>query len=185
MPTESRTALCTCSLRVLVFVCVVQFKGALAIAFLCAALHLGTPLYAIQLLWVNLIMDSIGALALATEPPTDDVLLRPPINAAHPKTWLVNPNMMKNIGGQAIYQVVILMLGVYLLPSIPNISQCALPDGTTVCRYTPCELYINWPPNPLTHSHSLTHSLSLSLSHSLSLTHTLCVCRSLYNICCQ
>jgi len=77
-------------------------------------------------------MDSIGALALATEPPTEDVLLRPPINAAHPKTWLVNPNMMKNIGGQAIYQVSILMAGVFLLPYIPNLSDCRNPDGTKV-----------------------------------------------------
>ncbi|KAK8345028.1 hypothetical protein V6Z12_A07G120700, partial [Gossypium hirsutum] len=32
------------------------------------------PLTAVQLLWVNMIMDTLGALALATEPPTDRVL---------------------------------------------------------------------------------------------------------------
>jgi magnesium-transporting ATPase (P-type) len=32
-----------------------------------------------QLLWVNLIMDTLGALALATEPPTDNLMQRPPI----------------------------------------------------------------------------------------------------------
>ncbi|KAL5977905.1 Calcium-transporting ATPase 5, plasma membrane-type [Asimina triloba] len=36
------------------------------------------PLNAVQLLWVNLIMDTLGALALATEPPTDHLMLRPP-----------------------------------------------------------------------------------------------------------
>jgi magnesium-transporting ATPase (P-type) len=30
------------------------------------------------MLWVNLIMDSFAALALATEPPTDELLNRPP-----------------------------------------------------------------------------------------------------------
>ena len=30
-----------------------------------------SPLTAVQMLWVNLIMDSMAALALATEPPTD------------------------------------------------------------------------------------------------------------------
>jgi magnesium-transporting ATPase (P-type) len=33
----------------------------------------------IQLLWVNLIMDTLGALALATEPPTDHLMHRPPV----------------------------------------------------------------------------------------------------------
>jgi magnesium-transporting ATPase (P-type) len=37
-----------------------------------------TPLQAIQLLWVNLIMDSLAALALATELPKKELLLRPP-----------------------------------------------------------------------------------------------------------
>lgn len=35
--------------------------------------------YTIQLLWVNLIMDTLGALALATEPPTDQLMMRPPV----------------------------------------------------------------------------------------------------------
>ncbi|KAK0571958.1 hypothetical protein LWI29_023972 [Acer saccharum] len=37
------------------------------------------PLNAVQLLWVNLIMDTLGALALTTEPPTDHLMHRPPI----------------------------------------------------------------------------------------------------------
>lgn len=32
-----------------------------------------------QLLWVNLIMDTLGALALATEPPTEHLMDRPPV----------------------------------------------------------------------------------------------------------
>ena len=32
-----------------------------------------------QLLWVNLIMDTLGALALATEPPTDHLMDRTPV----------------------------------------------------------------------------------------------------------
>ncbi|CAI0442213.1 unnamed protein product [Linum tenue] len=37
------------------------------------------PLNAVQLLWVNLIMDTLGALALATEPPTDHLMHRTPV----------------------------------------------------------------------------------------------------------
>jgi len=38
-----------------------------------------TPLNAIQLLWINLIMDSMGALALATEEPDESLLKRKPV----------------------------------------------------------------------------------------------------------
>jgi P-type Ca2+ transporter type 2B len=37
-----------------------------------------SPLTAVQLLWINLIMDSFASLALATEPPTDALLDRKP-----------------------------------------------------------------------------------------------------------
>lgn len=33
-----------------------------------------TPLNAVQMLWVNLIMDTFAALALATEPPAADIV---------------------------------------------------------------------------------------------------------------
>ena len=36
-------------------------------------------IFLVQLLWVNLIMDTLGALALATEPPTDNLMRRPPV----------------------------------------------------------------------------------------------------------
>jgi len=35
-----------------------------------------SPLNAVQMLWVNLIMDTLGALALATEPPSEEILKR-------------------------------------------------------------------------------------------------------------
>lgn len=53
-------------------------KVALVVAFIGALSERGTPLKAVQLLWVNLIMDTMGALALATEKPTPDLLLRKP-----------------------------------------------------------------------------------------------------------
>lgn len=38
------------------------------------------PLTAVQMLWVNLIMDTFAALALATEPPNDSLLERQPVS---------------------------------------------------------------------------------------------------------
>ncbi|KAG0236440.1 hypothetical protein BGW41_000412 [Actinomortierella wolfii] len=61
-------------------------------------------LSAVQLLWVNLIMDTLAALALATEAPTDAVLNRLPSSRRAP---LINFNMWKMIIGQAIFQIAI------------------------------------------------------------------------------
>ncbi|KAF9080100.1 Calcium-transporting ATPase 10, plasma membrane-type [Mortierella sp. AD031] len=61
-------------------------------------------LSAVQLLWVNLIMDTLAALALATEPPSPDVLNRHPTSRTAP---LINFNMWKMIIGQAIFQIVL------------------------------------------------------------------------------
>lgn len=59
-------------------------------------------LTAVQLLWVNLIMDTLAALALATDAPTDEVLDRLPDNR---KKSLITPTMWKMIFGQALFQL--------------------------------------------------------------------------------
>ena len=51
---------------------------ACVLACIGAVLYQESPLGAVQMLWVNLVMDSLASLALATEPPTDDLLLRQP-----------------------------------------------------------------------------------------------------------
>ncbi|CRG85033.1 Ca2+-transporting ATPase [Talaromyces islandicus] len=61
-------------------------------------------LSAVQLLWVNLIMDTFAALALATDPPAASVLDRRPDPKSAP---LITLTMWKMIIGQAIYQLVI------------------------------------------------------------------------------
>lgn len=67
-------------------------------------------LTAVQLLWVNLIMDTLAALALATDPPQDSVLDRKP----EPKgSSIISPTMWKMIFGQAIYQLAITFLLYY------------------------------------------------------------------------
>lgn len=61
-------------------------------------------LSAVQLLWVNLIMDTFAALALATDPPTEKILNRNPVPKRAP---LITTNMWKMIIGQAIYQLIV------------------------------------------------------------------------------
>lgn len=61
-------------------------------------------LNAIQLLWVNLIMDTFAALALATDPPNGSLLEREPEARKAP---LINLTMWKMIIGQSIYQLAV------------------------------------------------------------------------------
>lgn len=61
-------------------------------------------LSAVQLLWVNLIMDTFAALALATDPPTEKILDRKPVPK---RAALITTNMWKMIIGQAIYQLAV------------------------------------------------------------------------------
>lgn len=65
------------------------------------------PLTTVQLLWVNLIMDTLGALALATEPPNDGLMKRPPIGR---NVNFITKIMWRNIIGQSIYQIIVLVI---------------------------------------------------------------------------
>ncbi|XP_073816254.1 plasma membrane calcium-transporting ATPase 3-like [Musca autumnalis] len=78
---------------------------AVVVAFIGACAVQDSPLKAVQMLWVNLIMDTLASLALATELPTPDLLLRKPYGRTKP---LISPTMMKNILGQALYQLFII-----------------------------------------------------------------------------
>jgi magnesium-transporting ATPase (P-type) len=65
-------------------------------------------------------MDTFASLALATDPPTDKLLDRPPYS---PKDSIVTPNMWRNIFGQSLYQILMLLFMLFQLPStigIPN-----------------------------------------------------------------
>lgn len=61
-------------------------------------------LTAVQLLWVNLIMDTLAALALATDPPADSIIDRKPERR---NAGIISLTMWKMIIGQAIYQLIV------------------------------------------------------------------------------
>jgi Ca2+-transporting ATPase len=67
---------------------------ALGIALLGPFIGVALPLTVTQMLWVNLIMDTFAALALATEPPHWKVMERPPRN---PEAFIVSPAMAQQI----------------------------------------------------------------------------------------
>lgn len=52
-------------------------------------------------------MDTLGALALATEPPTDELMTRAPVGRF---SSLITNVMWRNIFGMALYQLAILLV---------------------------------------------------------------------------
>jgi len=81
--------------------------AALFIVFIGAVADRGAPLKAIQLLWVNLIMDTLAALALGTEKPTGQLLNRKPFGRYD---CLLSPHMIRFIVVQGLYQIIVLLV---------------------------------------------------------------------------
>lgn len=90
-------------------------------------------LTAVQLLWVNLIMDTFAALALATDPPSRAVLDRKPDRKSSP---LITLRMTKMILGQAIYQLAVTLVlnfaGMSILGYDPESVQARLELKTLI-----------------------------------------------------
>jgi len=86
---------------------------AIAIAFLGSLIIEKSPLKAIQLLWINLLMDSLASLALATEVPTDAMLERRPYGRTKP---IGSKIMIRNIFLHAAYQLGIMFYFIFGLP---------------------------------------------------------------------
>ncbi|KAH0915766.1 hypothetical protein HID58_030212 [Brassica napus] len=78
---------------------------ALIVNFSSACLTGDAPLTAVQLLWVNMIMDTLGALALATEPPNNELMKRLPVGR---RGNFITNAMWRNILGQSVYQFIVI-----------------------------------------------------------------------------
>ncbi|XP_027344572.1 calcium-transporting ATPase 9, plasma membrane-type isoform X2 [Abrus precatorius] len=101
------------------------------------------PLNAVQLLWVNLIMDTLGALALATEPPTDHLMHRSPVGRREP---LITNVMWRNLVVQALYQIVVLLVlnfgGESILPNQDTRAQGFQVKNTLIFNaFVMCQIF--------------------------------------------
>ena len=92
---------------------------AVVVAFAGGFLPMGSPLKAVQMLWVNLIMDTLASLALATEMPTDELLHRKPYGRTKA---LISKRMMINIVGQFVYQLAILFFLIFCGQNLPYVN---------------------------------------------------------------
>jgi P-type Ca2+ transporter type 2C len=64
-------------------------------------------LTSVQLLWVNLIMDTLAALALASDNPSDSLLKRKPSRRTES---IISADMYRMIIYQAIYQIIVCLV---------------------------------------------------------------------------
>jgi len=78
----------------------------LTIAMLGPFIGLEIPLTAVQLLWINLIMDTFGALALATEPPNPDVMKQKPRDS---NAFIISKEMTRQILSDSVAFVAVLL----------------------------------------------------------------------------
>jgi Ca2+-transporting ATPase len=84
---------------------------------------------AVQLLWVNLIMDSFAALALATDPPNDALFDRKP----EPRgVSLINHTMWKMIWCQFFFQTTVALVLYFVGPQIPHIKNYDVVEQNTL-----------------------------------------------------
>ncbi|WOG93018.1 hypothetical protein DCAR_0312297 [Daucus carota subsp. sativus] len=101
---------------------------ALVVNFSSACLTGSAPLTAVQLLWVNMIMDTLGALALATEPPNDELMKRAPVGR---KGNFISNVMWRNILGQSLYQFVVIW---FLQVNGKEIFGLSGPNSDLICN---------------------------------------------------
>jgi magnesium-transporting ATPase (P-type) len=107
---------------------------ACVLAAIGAILYQESPLGAVQMLWVNLVMDSLASLALATEPPTEDLLERRPYGF---NENIIKRGMWVNMLGQAAYQLMITLIilfkgHVLFFDTAANGGQVAVYDASDV-----------------------------------------------------
>jgi magnesium-transporting ATPase (P-type) len=69
-----------------------------------------SPLSATQLIWINLIMDTLGAMALATAPPLASIIHQPAISG---DVKILSKTMWRNIYGVAVWMVFTMFITVY------------------------------------------------------------------------
>jgi hypothetical protein len=102
--------------------------SAITIAVVGAFAFTSSPLSAVQMLWVNMIMDTLASATLATEPPSEVLLERPPYGKRRP---IISRVMICNMCGQSFFQVVMLLAIVFDASWLPdNVDQYPEKSGS-------------------------------------------------------
>ena len=92
------------------------------------------PMTSVQLLWINLIMDTFAALALSSEPPLKDVIKGPPFKDG---VSILSPTVWRQIFGVSIWNFVVMVIIMVFGQMVANLDDYsrntpkiyAMPDG--------------------------------------------------------
>ena len=113
---------------------------ALCLVFIGSVAGFPPPLNAVQLLWVNLVMDTMGALALGTESPKPSLLKRRPYKR---NASLISWPMRRNILCQATFQLVLLLVLLF-----DGARLFGVREGITCARYdVKSNVQLHWDPS--------------------------------------
>lgn len=102
--------------------------GEIITIFTAILFGLASPLVAVQLLWVNLVTDSLPAISLGVEPPDQDIMKRPPIS---PKKGMFADGLILKIVFEGM-MIGFLALTAYVL-GVKILPGASLPLGRTMC----------------------------------------------------
>ena len=111
-----------------------QFQLSVNIVAICitiiGSIILGVePLNAVQLLWVNLIMDTFGALALATDTPDHDILTDKPVRK---RSSVLTTHMKFYVLCQSAYQIILLIIYMVVYPIVFSPTENSLNNQQTM-----------------------------------------------------
>jgi Ca2+ transporting ATPase len=88
-----------------------------------------SPLAAIQMLWVNMLMDSLASLALGLEPPTEELLQRPPYGKRRP---MISRGMITFILGHGFFQIAVMFAILFDASWLPGNVEAFPPPGIDI-----------------------------------------------------
>ena len=80
---------------------------AVAISIIGPFIGIDTPITIVQMLWINMIMDTLAGIAFSYEPPLEEYMKEPPINKTTP---IIDKYMLSEILVSGIYQAIICIL---------------------------------------------------------------------------
>ncbi|KAK0608030.1 hypothetical protein LWI29_024394 [Acer saccharum] len=107
LPTVINWGRCVCNnIRKFIQFQLTVHVSALVFSFIAVVSTGESPLTAVQLLWVNLIVDTLAALALTAEQPTKELMERIPMGHNAP---LITNIMWRNLLAQVFYQITVLL----------------------------------------------------------------------------
>lgn len=104
-----------------------------------------SPFNVIQLLWINMIMDTLAAIALATEPPHPTELKKEKVKKYD---RIIQKGMWRHIFSQSIYQMIVLLVLLYFGPLMYDINYDYINEPFYYSEKEITALRISDPQNP-------------------------------------